>query len=87
MTMPCVDRGFGKIVDCNFSSMCGFNGAKCRSRAYSKQYDITCFNWLVLNIVFSVTYYLELHNPITIYCISQFLLTKGQIICLDVIEH
>ena len=87
MTMPCVNRGFGKIVDYNFSIMCGFNGAKCRSRADLKQYDITCFNSLVLNIVLSVTYYFELHNPITIYCISQFLLKKGQIGCLDIIEH
>ena len=35
----------------------------------------------------SVTYYLELRNAIIIYCISHFLATKGQIGCLDVIEH
>ena len=31
-----------------------------------KEYDITLFNSLVLNVVFSVTYCLELHNAITI---------------------
>ena len=44
MTMQCVNRGFDKTVDCNFSSVCGFNGAKCKLGADPKQYDITCFN-------------------------------------------
>ena len=33
-----------------------------------------------LNLVFSATYYLDLHNTITIYCTSQ-------IGYLDIIEH
>ena len=34
-----------------------------------------------LHIVFDATYYLELHNAITIYCISfLFLLTKVELI-------
>ena len=40
-----------------------------------------------LIIISSVTYYLELRNAITIYYISHFLANKGQIGCLDNIEH
>jgi hypothetical protein len=29
-----------------------------------------------LNMIFSVTYYMELHNFITVYCESHFLQTK-----------
>ena len=67
--------------------MCGFDGAKCSLGADLKQYDITCLNPLVLNIVLSVTYYLELNNAITFNCRSEFLLTKGQIGCLDIKGH
>ena len=37
------------------------------------------------NIVFGVTYYLELHNAMSIYCI--FFPKNYQIGCLDTIEH
>ena len=39
------------------------------------------------NIVFSVTYYLESHNAITVDCISQFLVNKGQIGCLNIVKQ
>ena len=43
-----------------------------------KQYNITCFNSLVLNVVFSATYSLESHNAITIHFISQNLVNKRE---------
>ena len=41
---------------------------------------------LHLNLHYSVTYHLELHNAITIY-LCFILTNKGQIGCLDIIEH
>lgn len=41
----------------------------------------------ILNIVCNVTYYLELHNAIIIFCISHFFASKGAIGCLYIIEH
>ena len=48
-----------------------------------------CCKWLIttLYIVFSVTYYLKLHNPITMFCMFPFLTNKGQIRRLNIIEH
>ena len=41
-----------------------------------------------LNIIFSVTYYLRLHNIIIIYCITLFFsFNGGQIGCVDIVEH
>ena len=45
---------------------------------YNNEYFFSVIT--TLNIVFSVTYYLELHNAITIYCISHFLPTKVKLI-------
>ena len=72
MTMPCVNRGFDKTVDCNFSSVWRFYGGKVEL----KKYNITCFNSLVLNVVFSATYSLESHNAITIHFVSQNFVNK-----------
>ena len=35
---------------------------------------------VTLNMIFSVTYYLELQNAITIFCTSHFLPTKVELI-------
>jgi len=47
--------------------------------------------WIVnntLKIEFNVTFHLELPNAITIYCIYLiFFQQKGQIGCLDIIDH
>ena len=40
-----------------------------------------------LNTIFSVTYYFELHNTISIHCISRILPTNHEIGSLDIIEH
>lgn len=40
-----------------------------------------------LNIVFHVTYYLELPNAIIILFISHFLVNKGQIGCLEIMKQ
>ena len=40
-----------------------------------------------LNIVFSVTLYLELCIAITIYCMSHFFPQKVKLSCLNIIEH
>ena len=40
-----------------------------------------------LSSVLSVTYYLELHNAKTRYCISFFFANKGQSGCLDIVKH
>ena len=41
-----------------------------------------------LNMIFSVTYYLDLHNVITVYCASHFFFTNyGQIVHLHTIEQ
>ena len=40
-----------------------------------------------LNMIFSATYYLEVLNTITIYCISRFLPTNVELVVLDNIEH
>ena len=40
-----------------------------------------------LNMKFSIIYYLELCNEISIYCISHIFTNKCQIGCLDIIEH
>jgi hypothetical protein len=42
-----------------------------KSRFYTR--DMT-----ILRIVFSVTYYLESHNGMSIYCVSRILTTKHQ---------
>jgi hypothetical protein len=42
---------------------------------------------ITLNMIFSVAYYLELHNVVIGYCTSHFLLPKGRIDGLDIIEH
>jgi hypothetical protein len=42
---------------------------------------------IILNIVFSVIYRLELHNAVPIYCTSHFYRKKSQIDCSDSIEH
>ena len=39
-----------------------------------------------LSIIFSVTYYLELHNVVSMNYISHSLQKKFQIGCLDIIE-
>jgi hypothetical protein len=39
-----------------------------------------------LNMIFSATYYLELHNVLIFYCTSPFSTNKGQIGCLNIIE-
>ena len=39
-----------------------------------------------LNIVFTITYYLESHDAINMYLISCFCINKGQCGCLDVYE-
>ena len=39
------------------------------------------------NMIFSVTYYLELRNVIIVYCASHFFTNHGRIGCLDTIEH
>ena len=33
-----------------------------------------------LNIVFSITYYLELYNVVILYCISHFMPTKVELV-------
>jgi hypothetical protein len=38
-------------------------------------------------MMFSVTYYLELRNAISIYCISHILTTKGEIGISDCTKH
>ena len=38
-------------------------------------------------MIFSVTYDLELHKAITVYCTSHFFTSKGRMGCLDIIEH
>ena len=42
---------------------------------------------MTLYIVSSVTYYLELYNAIIVHYKSHFFVNKGQIDCLDIIEH
>ena len=43
--------------------------------------------YLKLIIVFGITYYLKLHNEITMYSISHAFANKGQIGRLDIIEQ
>ena len=40
-----------------------------------------------LNMIFSVTYYLESHNVIIGYCPSHYFTNKVRIDCLDIIEQ
>ena len=39
------------------------------------------------NMIFSVTYYLELHNAMIVYCASHLFTNHGWIGCLHIIEH
>ena len=39
------------------------------------------------NMIFNVTYYLELHNAINVYHASHLSTNHGRIGCLDTIEH
>ena len=39
------------------------------------------------NMIFSVTYYLELRNVINVYYASYFFTNDGRIGCLDTIRH
>ena len=41
----------------------------------------------LLLVIYLFIYYLKLHNTISIYFLSHCLATKGQIGCLDILEH
>jgi hypothetical protein len=49
---------------------------------------ISCMSmFTTLHMIFSVTCSLELHNALTINCMSHFFTSKAHIVCLVIIEH